>query len=255
MIKNIETATRPVRGLPFTRFLGDLNRKRLMLITTLAISPRLTQLGDSVHSHQLIPSDTPVGDLHVSNRLPGMEDIEQDLNCVFPVERLNEMAETGQILSATTNHISITGNNLVMRSVKNSVAPRIAELVEAEDAGGVIITGAGVQGHRVAFIIQRAIEDRGIPTVTVSQYPRLCRLYNVSRILHPVGFRPGHVLGPPLNPALQRRVLNDAISFLISAKQPLSLLEKTYPDYPRPRNKRKFQLWEQRSSWKNSPPA
>lgn len=255
MLKNTETATRPVRGFPFTRFLGDLNRKRLMLISTVAISPRLTHLGDSHQNYQLIPCDTAINDLHVSNRLPGIADMEIDLNCVFPLERLNEIADAGRILSATTNHISITGHNLVMRSVKNAIAPRIAELVEAEDAGGVILTGAGVLGHRIAFILQRTIEDRGIPTVTISQYPRLCRLYNVSRILHPVGFRPGHIVGPPLNPVLQRRVLHDAVECLISAREPLTILEKTYPDYPRPIVKRRFQLWEQRASWKNSPPA
>ncbi len=249
MLVNSETATRPVRGMPFTRFLGDLNRKKLMLISTSGVAPRLTGFHEPQNRFFMIPDDVRASDLYLSRRHTGLEEMESDLNCVFPIERLREIAASGLIQSTTTKHISVNETHLVTLSVRSSIAPRIAELVEAEDAGGAIVLGVGVLGHRISAIVQKAVEDRGIPTVTISQYPRLSRFYNVSRIVHPVGFLPGHLVGPPDWPELQRQVLQDAIEFLVAAREPLSLLEKDYPDYPVQPPKRRFQLLDHSANW------
>ena len=100
-------------------------------------------------------------------------------------------------------------------------------------------------------IIQKAIEDRGIPSVTISQYPRLSRLYHVSRIVYPVGFLPGHIVGPPNFAELQREVLRDALELLTTATNPLSILEKEYPQYPVQPIKKRFQFWDQPRYRKN----
>ena len=251
MLINTETATRPVRGIPFTRFLGDLNRKTILLISTSPIAPRHTSARQPQDAFYKVSNKIKASDLHLVTRSPILESIQQDLNCVFPIERLRELAELGYILATTTNHICLDSTHLITKNVRGDLALKIAELDEAEEADGAVVLGAGVLGHRNSAIIQKAVEDRGIPSVTISQYPRLSRLYHVSRIVYPVGFIPGHIVGPPNNQELQRKVLFDAIQFLSVATGPLSVIEKEYPEYPIHSTKKRFQFWDQSRYWRN----
>lgn len=251
MLINTETATKPPRGIPFARFLGDMDRKSIVLISTSSIAPRHTQVSQLQDPYYLVPKNIKTNDLRVVTRSPVLEAVQQDLNCVFPIERLRELAESGHFHSPTPHHICVNSAQIIRKNVRGDLALKIAELVEAEEADVAIVIGAGVLGHRNSAIIQKSVEDRGIPTVTISQYPRLSRLYHVSRVVHPVGFLPGHIVGPPNNPELQRKVLLDAIQFLATVTNPLSLIEKEYPEYPAKTTKKKFQFWDQNRYMKN----
>ncbi len=248
---NTETATKPVRGIPFSRFVGDLNRKAVVIISTSPIAPRLIPVNQLQYAYYLIPNDAKANDLHLLHKYPVLEAIQKDINCAFPIERIRELAESGFILSPTPNHICVDSAQIITKNVKGDLALKIAELVEAEEADAAIVLGAGVLGHRNSAIIQKAIEDRGIPSVTISQYPRLSRLYHVSRIVYPVGFLPGHIVGPPNFAELQREVLRDALELLTTATNPLSILEKEYPQYPVQPIKKRFQFWDQPRYRKN----
>jgi len=68
--------------------------------------------------------------------------------------------------------------------------------------------------------VQRAIEMQGIPTVFITAEPEETEQARPPRALAPRGFAPGHSLGPAGNPALQRRVLLDALLLLTGPPRP-----------------------------------
>jgi|GEM_PF-195772 D-proline reductase (dithiol) PrdB len=232
MLRRAPTATKPVRGFPFTRFVGDLDRKRIMLVSTAGIAPRLHQFEEPEKGYYRLDRDVRIEDLHLPNRHFNLEDVDEDLNCLFPIDALRRLVQEGVVGHTTDYHLSIYGFHLVLHQIRRSVAPLIAEEVEAADADGVVVLAGCLFCHRIAAVVQRAIEDRGIPAVGISQYPRLSLFYGVSRVLYPVGFRPGHAVGLPGHPEMHRTVLRDALELLVSATQPLTLVRKEYEGYP-----------------------
>ncbi|HDL17779.1 MAG TPA: hypothetical protein ENH29_01870 [Bacteroidetes bacterium] len=240
MLKRTDTATKPVKGVPFTRFVGDLNRKKIILVASSGIAPRLQEFREPETGYYVYPKEIQIDDLYLPKKHFGIEDIEHDLNVLFPIDSLRALAEEGLILAPTDEHVSMYGYHFVIGHIRNVVAPYIAEVVEGADAGGAIILSGCMFCHRMAAVLQRAIEDRGIPSVIVSQYPKMSLYYEVSRIFYPVGFKTGHAVGPPNFPELHKKVLKDALELLVSATEPLTLVEKEYPEYPDPRPKRKY---------------
>ncbi len=232
MLRRSETGMQPVRGIPFARFVGDLERKRILLLSTSGIVPRLQEFEEPEKGYYLLDQDIQLDELYLPKRHFQEKNVDEDLNCLFPIDRLRELASEGIIQAPAEKHVSVYGFHLVIRHIRRVVAPLIAEEVEAVEADGVIVLSGCVFCHRIAAIVQKTIEDRGIPTVAVSQYPRLTYFYGVSRILYPVGFRPGHAVGLPNRPEMQRRVLLDALNLLVNATEPLTLVQKHYEGYP-----------------------
>ena len=222
MLRRSETGMRPVHGIPFARFVGDLSRKRIMLLSTSGIVPRLQEFEEPEKGYYLLDGDIQLDELYLPRTHFKVEHVEEDLNCLFPIDRLRELAAEGLVRAPAEKHISVYGFHLVIRHIRRAIAPLIAEEVEAVDADGVVVLSGCVFCHRIAAIIQKTIEDRGIPTVAISQYPRLTYFYGVSRILYPVGFRPGHAVGLPGHPEMQRQVLRDALELLVNATEPLT---------------------------------
>lgn len=69
---------------------------------------------------------------------------------------------------------------------------------------------------------------RGVPTVLITVSPESSRIMRPPRAICPVGFPLGHSLGPPHQPALQRRVLEDALRQFEELHLPGSIVEKHY---------------------------
>ena len=69
---------------------------------------------------------------------------------------------------------------------------------------------------------------RGVPTVLFTVQPDESRVMRPPRAIFPVGFSLGHSLGPPHQPDLQRRVLQDGLRQLEELHMPGSIVEKSY---------------------------
>ncbi len=76
--------------------------------------------------------------------------------------------------------------------------------------------------------MQRAIEMIGIPTVVVTVEPEETRQARPPRALCPRGFVAGHSLGRAQDPALQRRILTDALGLLSGPALPGEVVERDY---------------------------
>lgn len=76
--------------------------------------------------------------------------------------------------------------------------------------------------------MQRSIEMIGIPTVLITVEPEESRQARPPRALYPKGFVPGHSLGKPNDPALQKWILADALSLLVGEPRPGEVIERDY---------------------------
>ncbi len=76
--------------------------------------------------------------------------------------------------------------------------------------------------------MQRSIEMIGIPTVLITVEPEESRQARPPRALYPKGFIPGHSLGKPNDPALQKWILFDALSLLAAEPMPGEVVERDY---------------------------
>lgn len=89
-----------------------LNKRRLALISTAGLQRRSDlpfDLGAS--DYRVIPSGTPAVELIMSHISTNFDrtGFQQDLNVVFPIDRLNELVEGGVIGSLATYHYSFMG--------------------------------------------------------------------------------------------------------------------------------------------------
>lgn len=76
--------------------------------------------------------------------------------------------------------------------------------------------------------MQRIIEMIGIPTVLITVEPEESRQARPPRALYPKGFVPGHSLGRPNDPALQKWILSDALALLSAEARPGEVIERDY---------------------------
>lgn len=71
----------------------------------------------------------------------------------------------------------------------------------------------------------------GLPTVLITLVPIASREMGPPRAITPRGFLLGDCLGGPHQPALQRRVLLDALRRWEAREEPGTICELAYPDY------------------------
>jgi hypothetical protein len=76
--------------------------------------------------------------------------------------------------------------------------------------------------------VQRAVEMLGIPTVVITVEPEETAQARPPRALCPKGFVAGHSLGRPNDPALQKRILADALGLLGGEPHPGEVIERDY---------------------------
>lgn len=91
-----------------------LAKRRVAIVTTAGIHRRgdvpFTE-GPTQASYRVIPADTPAADIVMSHNSINFDrsGFQQDLNVVFPLERLRELAASGEIGSVADFHYSFMG--------------------------------------------------------------------------------------------------------------------------------------------------
>ena len=83
-------------------------------------------------SHRVIPRGTKTGDvrsyhLHIDTR-----PLEQDLDCVLPLSRLEELAAAGAVGDVAPSHYAMMGYLLDTSEMEQRTAPRIADRLRDE---------------------------------------------------------------------------------------------------------------------------
>lgn len=97
-------------------------------------------LGDS--SLRVIPGDAPFGTLRLSHPGYNTRKIAQDINCVFPLERLRELAQEGIIGSVSPRNFSFMGYIPVPTTLVAETAPKVANWLKEDQVDLALLVPA-----------------------------------------------------------------------------------------------------------------
>ena len=132
---------------PWTPLEKPLNRACLALVSSAGIFRDDQEPFDPWAVNGLgfreIPTDTPFERLKLAHNYFDHRDALRDLNCVFPIYRLNELEKTGFIGRLAQTAITLGMGRLYKRTaLQTETVPRIVEQLKKQDADAVLLVAA-----------------------------------------------------------------------------------------------------------------
>lgn len=91
-------------------------------------------------SYRIIPEKANALDLMVSHGGYDNGDVNKDVNCMFPLDRLKELKEEGIIKEVAPVHIGFMGGGGNQDKFKNETGPEIAKILKDEEVDAVVLT-------------------------------------------------------------------------------------------------------------------
>lgn len=91
-------------------------------------------------SWRQIDNTVPTSELTVSHGGYDNSDVNKDINCMFPIDRLHELAREGYIRACAPVHAGFMGGGGDQDKFKELTGPAIAKLFKKEDVDAVLLT-------------------------------------------------------------------------------------------------------------------
>lgn len=220
--------------IPYTLICKALEAMSIAIVTTAGVhlerqQPFYDNKADPDTSFRMIPGDVASEQLIVTHFAPAYEyDTQipsQDINTVFPLDRLQELANEQFIGRVAATHYSFMGYMMRFHKLLEETMPSFIARLSQSNPDAVILTAGCPYSHRTVVILQRAIEAQGIPTVLITVDPDKSRNYRPPRAIHPVGLSPGCSAGFPHNVPQQREIVKSALFRLVTAQEPGTIHE------------------------------
>jgi D-proline reductase (dithiol) PrdB len=128
--------------VPFTPFQGRLEDAEVCLVTTAAVrmkeDPPFKVDGDT--TWRVIPGEVEATDLRYDDAHYDHACVDRDMNCVFPIDRVRELAREGRVAGLTARHFSL-GYSQALRELRERTIPGLVREVDRERPGAVLLTG------------------------------------------------------------------------------------------------------------------
>jgi len=135
-------AREPERPIPWTPVRTQLAESTVALVSSagiaLATDRPFDQEGERCNpwwgdpSFRVLPRSATSSDIRVCHLHVNPRNAEQDLNCLFPIERLNELEGTGEVGRAAPRHYSTMGYILEPTVLLRETAPAIVRLMRED---------------------------------------------------------------------------------------------------------------------------
>src|SRR5262245_50761025 len=120
-----------------------LSACRLAIVTTAGVHRRGDRLfGPGDQTHRVIPSDWPAEDILQSHTSLGFDRtaIMRDLNVSFPIDRVRELAERGELGPLAPNFYSLMGALRDTARLEQETGPEVGRRLLDEGADAALIT-------------------------------------------------------------------------------------------------------------------
>jgi D-proline reductase (dithiol) PrdB len=140
------------RPIPFTPLSRPLNQCKVALISSagvaLATDRPFDQDGERCNpwwgdpSYRVLPVTATEADVRLYHMHIDPRPARQDLNCLFPLQRLRQLESLGEIGCAAENNFSIMGYILQPETQLNETVPAIVRDLRAEQADVVVLAPA-----------------------------------------------------------------------------------------------------------------
>ena len=128
--------------VPFTPFRGKLEEASVCLVTTAAVRHKddkpFDVEGDT--SFRVISGDSPAADLRYDDAHYDHACVDRDLNCVFPIDRIRELAKERRLGGLAAEHFSM-GYSQALRELRATTIPALARAVDRVRPNLVLLTG------------------------------------------------------------------------------------------------------------------
>ena len=123
--------------VPLAKLKKPLSESRLTFVSTAGVQPKDSMPFDTVHpvgdyTFRRVPSNSKPGDLEIHQLKYPTVGARRDLNVIFPIQRLQELAEEKIIGGLTENFFSFIGYNMDAERLERTLAEDIADAVETE---------------------------------------------------------------------------------------------------------------------------
>jgi D-proline reductase (dithiol) PrdB len=140
------------REIPWTPLDKPLAQSTVALISSAGIALKTDQPFDQEGerqnpwwgdpSYRILPHTATTEDVRLYHLHVDPGPAQQDLNCLFPIQRLNELAEAGEIGRAAPRHYSIMGYILQPQVLLQETTPAIIRDLRADHADVVVLVPA-----------------------------------------------------------------------------------------------------------------
>ena len=100
---------------------------------------RFNLAGDT--GYRVVPNSAATADMMVSHGGYDNADVNKDINCMFPIDRLNELVSAGFIKAAAPNHYGFMGGGGDQEAFAKLTGPEIAKRLLSEGVDAVVLTG------------------------------------------------------------------------------------------------------------------
>ncbi|HXC31067.1 MAG TPA: hypothetical protein VNZ56_01230 [Verrucomicrobiae bacterium] len=161
-------------------------------------------------SFRLIPRDTPMSRLVVAHQTKVRKWAVEDLNVAFPLERMRELESEGVFRRLAHTAVSMVGSIQRYTELVEQAVPAIKQIYDSQGVDLVFLFPFCPACHRATTVVARALEARGLPTLSMSclleaaeeaKPPRACFL----------DFPLGCPAGRPHHAEQQREILRAAL--------------------------------------------
>ena len=99
---------------------------------------RFNLAGDT--GYRVIPGDVDSKNLMVSHGGYDNSDVNKDINCMFPIDRLRELVKEGLIKAVAPKHVGFMGGGGDVRVFTEETGPQIANILKEEGVDAVLLT-------------------------------------------------------------------------------------------------------------------
>lgn len=133
--------------VPLAKLKKPLSASRLTFVSTAGVQPKNTLPFDTVHpvgdyTFRRVPSHLKPSDLEIHQLKYPTVGAERDLNVIFPIERLQELATEKIIGELAPDFFSFIGYNMDAERLERTLAEDIADAVAAEGADVALLAPA-----------------------------------------------------------------------------------------------------------------
>jgi len=172
--------------------------------------PRLRQHNDL--SYRLLPRERDLDDVLFGHMTPIRAFALADPDVAYPRDTMLDLERDGVIGRYAANAVSMVGSISQFDELATGVAPRIVEEFQDMGVDLVLVVPFCPQCHVAFGVLARAIENRGIPTTSITT------LYKQATYLKPprasfLDFPLGCPAGRPREKAQQREIVKAALEF------------------------------------------
>lgn len=128
--------------VPFTPFKGKLEEAMVCIVSTAGVREKKDRPfdveGDT--SYRVISGDATGADLAYDDNHYDHACADQDINCIFPVDRLRELVTEQRIGGLTERHFSM-GFSMALRDLREQTIPQLVREVDRARPDLVLLTG------------------------------------------------------------------------------------------------------------------